>query len=273
MVSVIGGRFGLDYTVSLNAPGSTGMTLINQSVSAILYDGLEAASFVGAVIRPLPGAAVVVSKSKGSYWGQVSFVDSIIEFSESSSSCLAFDTIHSLYLSNVYVLNCAYLTSGIAANPSGWALAREVAIGVDIPTPSRSCKVATMPIYVNGVVMPSALVDVSVSGGRAHGNAASHFLTRRQELPLLRCKLLISTSGTKGTTPHLTWKVSSTPKILAPKVCLLFELPRSARERRLQGTPTATTPMLSKLPLMQQLQSAEPYFFPRDFIASVAQLI
>jgi hypothetical protein len=167
MVSVIGGRFGLDYTVSLNAPGSTGMTLINQSVSAILYNGLEAASFVGAVIRPLPGAAVVVSKSKGSYWGQVSFVDSIVEFSESTSSCLAFDTIHSLYLSNVYVLNCAYLTSGIAANPFGWALAREVAIGVDIPTPSRSCKVATMPIYVNGVVMPSALVDVSVSGGRA----------------------------------------------------------------------------------------------------------
>jgi hypothetical protein len=167
MVSVIGGRFGLDYTVSLNAPGSTGMTLINQSVSAILYNGLEAASFVGAVIRPLPGAAVLVSKSEGSYWGQVSFVDSIIEFSERSSSCLAFDTIHSLYLSNVYVLNCAYLTSGIAANPSGWALAREVAIGVDIPTPSRSCKVATMPIYVNGVVMPSALVDVSVSGARA----------------------------------------------------------------------------------------------------------
>jgi hypothetical protein len=65
MVSVIGGSFGLDYTVSLNAPGSTGMTLINQSVSAILYSGLEAASFVGAFIQPLPGAAVLMSKSQG----------------------------------------------------------------------------------------------------------------------------------------------------------------------------------------------------------------
>lgn len=163
MVTVIGGRFGLDYTVSLNAPGSTGMTLLNQSVSAILYDGLEAASFVGAVIRPLPGAAVVLSKTQ-SYWGQVSVVDSIIEYPESSASCVAFDTIHSLYLSNVYVFNCASFARGVSANPNGWALAHEVAVGADIPTPSRSCKVATMPAYVNGVALTAALVNTSVSG-------------------------------------------------------------------------------------------------------------
>ena len=164
MVTVVGGSVGLDYTVSLNAPGSTGMTLLNQSVTAILYDGLEAASFVGARIQPLPGAAALTSRTKGSYWGQVSLVDSVIEYSEVSPTCVAFDTTHSLYLSNVYVSNCAYLAPGIPANPSGWALAHEVAVGVDIPTPSRSCKNATMPAYVNGAILHSALVNVSVSG-------------------------------------------------------------------------------------------------------------
>ena len=140
------------------------MTLLNQSVSAILYDGLEAASFVGARIHPLPGAAVLTSKTNGSYWGQVSVVDSIIEYAESSVSCVAFDTIHSLYLSNVYISNCANLAPGVPANPFGWALAREVAIGVDIPTPSRSCKSAAMPAYVNGAVLQSHLINVSVTG-------------------------------------------------------------------------------------------------------------
>jgi hypothetical protein len=164
MVTVVGGRFGLDYTVSLNAPASTGMTLLNQSVAAILYDGLEAASFVAAYIQPLPGAVALMSKTKGSYWGQVSVVDSIIDYPESSGACVAFDTLHSLYLSNVYLSNCASVTPTVPANPSGWALVREVAIGVDIPTPSRSCKSASMPAYVNGAKLAAALVNVSVSG-------------------------------------------------------------------------------------------------------------
>ena len=174
MVTIVGGRYGLDYTVSLNAPGSTGMTLLNQSISAILYSGLEAASFVGAVIKPLPGGRVVMSKAKGTYWGQVSVVDSIIEYSESVSTCVAFDTIHSLYLSNVYVSNCAFFAKGIPANPSGWALAREVAAGADIPTPSRSCSMATMPAYVNGAILPAQLVNVSVSGEFLFASPRNH---------------------------------------------------------------------------------------------------
>ena len=37
MVTVIGGRVGLDYTVSLNSPATTGATLINQTEAAILF--------------------------------------------------------------------------------------------------------------------------------------------------------------------------------------------------------------------------------------------
>jgi hypothetical protein len=164
MVTIVGGSFGLDYTVSLNAPGSTGITLLNQSVSAILYGGLEAASFVGALIKPLPGATAFMSKSREGRWGQVSVVNSIIEYPPSSSSCVAFDTVHSLYLSNVFVANCAFLTRDITANASGWALAHEVAVGADIPTPSRSCSVAKMHVHINAAVLPAQLVNVSVSG-------------------------------------------------------------------------------------------------------------
>jgi hypothetical protein len=164
MLTIVGGRFGLDYTVSLNAPGSAGVTLLNQSVAAILYSGLEAASFAGAVIRPLSGAAVLISRANGSYFGQVSFVDSIIEYPENASECIAFDTLHSLYLSNVYLSNCENIVAGIRANASGWALVHELAVGVDIPTPSRSCKTVRMPTYVDGAILSAALVNVSVSG-------------------------------------------------------------------------------------------------------------
>ena len=51
MVTVIGGRVGLDYSTTLNCPTITGATLINQTVAAIVYDGLEAGSVVGATIR------------------------------------------------------------------------------------------------------------------------------------------------------------------------------------------------------------------------------
>ena len=47
------GGIGLDFTVSLNAPGTTAVTLLGQTEAAILYNnGMEAATFVGAYIEP-----------------------------------------------------------------------------------------------------------------------------------------------------------------------------------------------------------------------------
>jgi hypothetical protein len=218
MVTVVGGSFGVDYSVSLNAPGSAGMTLLNQSVSAILYTGLEAASFVGAVIKPLKGASVVMSKSEGVYWGQVSVIDSIIEYSESDPSCVAFDTVHSLYLSNVYISNCAFVTKGIPANAFGWALVSEVAVAVDIPTPSRSCVTATMPVYVNGAVLPVHLANVSISGEFQSVSLSMCLSQLEQVSRPHRCKLWSSISGPKTSTRRSTWRECSTSSTTAPKV-------------------------------------------------------
>lgn len=153
MVKIVGGKVGLDYTISLNTPGTTGMVLINQSEAAILYTGLEAASFVGFTIKPAnAGVPALRSKHQGTMWGQASMVDSVIEYAASpsqSSPCTAFDTSHSLYLKNVYIRNCDFVTAGVAGSANSLALVDELASGVAIPN-GGACKSAPMPIYIDG---------------------------------------------------------------------------------------------------------------------------
>ena len=161
MVTIIGGRVGLDYTVSLNAPGSTGMTLLGQTEAAIVYSGLEAASFTGAYIRPAnQKVPALKSTSEGTHFGQVSMLDSVIEYPEgASAACVAMDTIHSLYLSNVYLKNCdAFVSEEVVESVAGgpWYVAEEIAVGVPIPTPGRSCGNLSMPIYVDGKRLQTA---------------------------------------------------------------------------------------------------------------------
>ena len=125
-VRVVGGSVGLDYTFSMNAPATAGATLIGQTQAAILYPrGLEAATFVGAHIQPAH-ASVPALLSLGNHtdrsFGEVSFVDSIVEYPIDTSAiregCVAFVTAHSLYLQNVYVRRCAHIVPGVPASSS-----------------------------------------------------------------------------------------------------------------------------------------------------------
>ena len=154
MLTVIGGRIGLDYTLSLNCPGTAGARLLDQTEAAILYSGLEAASFTGAYIRPAnANVAALKSIAHGIQFGQVSMVDCVIDYPDSGANenCVAMDTTHSLYLNNVFLKNCGSFASGVAAEKSSqYSVAHEVAIGVSIPT-DRSCGNISMPVYRNGV--------------------------------------------------------------------------------------------------------------------------
>ena len=113
MVTIIGGKVGLDYTVSLNCPHS-GSKAPRSNTGAIVYSGLEAASFTGAYITTATKAThVLESSEEGIEFGQVSLIDTIIEYPESASlndgatsGCVAIKTVHSLYLKNVYMKNC-----------------------------------------------------------------------------------------------------------------------------------------------------------------------
>ena len=83
MVTVRGGQVGLDYSATLNCPTITGVTLLNQSRAAIVYNGLEAASAVGLTVRLTRGSRAValeVTAGPASQWGEFSMIDSVLDF-------------------------------------------------------------------------------------------------------------------------------------------------------------------------------------------------
>ena len=187
MVTIIGGKVGLDYSVSLNCPGTAGARLLGQTEAAIVYSGLEAASFTGAYIKPAKKSTLVLqSVEEGIEFGQVSMIDSIIEYPDpvanDTAICVAINTIHSLYLNNVYMKNCdKFVNVGLpllnkdvktknnnkkkVLSSSQWIYAKEFATGVPISTPGRSCINLAMPVYVNNKkTLNDQYVDVITSG-------------------------------------------------------------------------------------------------------------
>ena len=164
MVTVIGGRVGLDYSVSLNCPTVTGATLINQTVAAIVYDGLEAGSVVGATIRPAPGGVAVLVTSTSSKWGEMSIIDSSIEVAHANASGAAVVTGRSLYLRNVFIKG--YGAASSSAPPTGvykldpnvWSRVDELAVGRPIPHPPKGCAEMTMSVFVDGAKQPTPLL-------------------------------------------------------------------------------------------------------------------
>lgn len=166
-VRVVGGRIGLDYRVSLNCPCTSAATLIGQTQAAILLKGLEAATFVGLVIKPAHSRvpALLANGSTGDRdWGQASFVDSVIEYPADAGlaeECTAFVTTHSLALFNVYLRRCAAFVPGVpGAARASWARSHELALSVPIASssPQRACKPATMPIYMDGRKLPDSML-------------------------------------------------------------------------------------------------------------------
>jgi hypothetical protein len=164
MVTVIGGKVGMDYTVSLNTPSVIGATLIGQTIAAISYDGLEAASVVGTTIKPAKGAVALLVTSTNSKWGEVSVVDSRIELDATDPPAAAFVTTRSLYLRNVYVKgSAALIKGGPALQPTGWNEVHEFVGGMPIPGKIDDCNPTQMPVYVNGVRSVSQLSNITAT--------------------------------------------------------------------------------------------------------------
>ena len=187
-VTVVGGQIGLDLSQSQPAPTVTGMTLINQTQHAIVYNvGREALSSVGIhiVMSPQASVAVAAAGESGKGWSknlnQMAFIDltvdcSASEASEASSSkdATAFETSASLYLQNVYLLGCqTAVRSPSLAYPapkpqkSGeWVVIHDLAAGVDMPSSTdknANCKTWNMDVWVDGTRQASPLL-VNASG-------------------------------------------------------------------------------------------------------------
>eukprot|EP01052_Picozoa_sp_SAG31_P035924 SAG31_NODE_4403_length_3266_cov_1.232397_2_plen_737_part_01 len=166
MVTVIGGQVGIDCSGAMNSPTLTGLRLIGQTEVALIYDGgLQALSVVGMVIEPaLSNTTAILAGKADTAWGQISMLDSIVDYSNATASgpCIAFAVQHSLYLRNVYFRSCSTLINISASNinhtipgtePSSdsWVQAAEVVVGADITAAPNTCVPARMPIYRDGM--------------------------------------------------------------------------------------------------------------------------
>ena len=144
-LTILGGRYGLDFRYSQPAPTITGATLINQTCSAMVYSGLQTLTAVGIRIVSnrregtnisigliastppnhlnrmspwlpppssycaMPLTPPVWQPSVPPYSGQMSLIDVAIELNEPCGNCIAITTPRSIYMKNVYVRNAGYL--------------------------------------------------------------------------------------------------------------------------------------------------------------------
>lgn len=146
-VTIIGGRFGLDFRTTQPTPVITGFTLIGQTESAIRYSGRQTLVAVGLKIVDRGNSAplLVASGGEGKLFlqgadqpmqGQVTLVDSEIVFEATATNRVAIRSNRSLYLNNVYLRNAAVVAqdpeagTALAGQPDGWLRVREYAHGV-----------------------------------------------------------------------------------------------------------------------------------------------
>ena len=145
-VTVVGGKYGLDFRMAQPAPSITGATLYNQSCSSLIYSGLQTLTAVGirifaskradsvtetlgviASVPPevlnetspwLPPAGLECAlpdlppnnqPSEGPLSGQISLIDAVIEKDEPCDMCMAITSPRDLYLKNVYIRDFSYL--------------------------------------------------------------------------------------------------------------------------------------------------------------------
>lgn len=154
-VSVKGGRIGVDLSETQPAPTITGITLIDQTETAVLYGGRQALSAVGIrIVSRSPGPLVKVKPLWDAYMqGPICFVDSVVEFKGAGPENVAFFSNRSIYLRDVYVKNAAYAVrnpdgSGVRGDPSGWIHIAEYAQGM--PAPPYRGYTYHSPAYVDG---------------------------------------------------------------------------------------------------------------------------
>lgn len=154
-VRITGGRIGADLLETQPAPTITGLTLIDQTETAILYGGRQALSAVGIkIVSRSRGPLVKVRPEWDAYMqGPVCFVDSGIEFRSRGRDNVAFSSTRSIYLRNVYLKNASHAVlnpdgSGVKGNPAGWMHIREYAHRM--PAPPYKGYTYESPVYVDG---------------------------------------------------------------------------------------------------------------------------
>lgn len=152
-IIITGGKIGIDLRETQPAPTITGITLIGQEETAILYQGRQALCAVAVKIKSATMGPLIVGKPVRwtPFHGQICLVDSEIIFEKSKG--IAISSSSSLYLRNVYVKNSEYIVSNpdgseLKGNKDGWSCIREYAHSVK-PSKWKGYQFM-MPIYIDG---------------------------------------------------------------------------------------------------------------------------
>ncbi len=166
-ITVIGGRIGIDYRETQPAPTLTGVTLLNQTETALVYQGRQALSAVGLrIITRTQGPVITCPESRAAGNSQVCLVDSEIVF-EKAGANVAVEAGASLVMDNVYVRGAQSILRppalpAVRGNSAGWLHVRSLALGIDtVPLPSAKSPEKfplTMPIYVDGTRLADRLL-------------------------------------------------------------------------------------------------------------------
>lgn len=172
-VTVIGGRIGLDFTGYMNGtqptPVITGFTLTGQTEMAIRSTSRQTLVAVGTriVADRCAGPLIQVAKGLAANHGQLTMVDSAIEFSGDALARPQRTVIASdcgVYLDHVHVKSATGIVTDLQArtdlpgNPGGWLLVRQYAS----PASPRVNQGHTYryPVYLDGKSVPR-LCDVA----------------------------------------------------------------------------------------------------------------
>lgn len=162
-ITISGGKIGLDLRETQPAPTITGITLIQQEQTAILYGGRQSLSAVGLKIV-VSGSGPAIKGLSAGYrpaTGQISLVDSEILFDKPGGTAIS--AAKSLYINNVYIKNSGKAVSNpdgseIKGNKDGWLQVVEYAHGVQ-PKKWKGYQY-TAPVYLNGFKLDKDLIEI-----------------------------------------------------------------------------------------------------------------
>lgn len=163
-VTVIGGRIGLDFTGYLSGtqptPAITGFTLRGQTETAIRSTSRQALVAAGLriVSDGCAGPLITVPSNLSANTGELSLVDSVLEFSDAARAAyptrIGVSSESGVYLNNVYVRNATLVTTdgarrtSLPGNPGGWVHVKEYAHSA-VPRTNQGIELS-YPVYVDG---------------------------------------------------------------------------------------------------------------------------
>jgi hypothetical protein len=183
-IRCVGARYGLYIDDSQPVPAAVGATLLNQSVSAVLYAGQETLSLVGAVIVRPPGATGPAISTRTPHG--MSIVDSTITCAPGAQgpAALAIDTTASLFLRDVYILGCQQAVPPLGGGaalpgppPGAWLHVAQLAAAVPVS------QWYTPAIYTAGVRQPAGATVLRTDSAPPPPDAQARHLWQEASFP------------------------------------------------------------------------------------------